>query len=135
MEHEGPDFSKAKYRKYRAEKITGIILTVLGGAAVLSAPVVAIVGGVSSFHVTYEEEYDDRGLSDFGAAALISFAAGAGFLGAGIPLIIAGRRGMERQKILRQRDEILNPKSAAVRLNLHADPTGRAFGVGVVMQF
>jgi hypothetical protein len=139
MEREGPVFSEDKFIKYRRKKIAGIILTVLGGASVVSSPILAIAGAVESYQFqsseSYDEENDSGGMSDFGMSALIAFTSGIGVLSAGISLLISGRRGMKRQNVLREKDEILNLKVSALRLRVIADPIGRTGGLGVGIQF
>jgi hypothetical protein len=129
MSREGPEFSEAKYNRYRARKIVGITFAVLGGSAAMVAGMWAAFAIMSSGgdEVDEEEEGEEKVNKYLGrpwqqATCLTLAITGLAAISFGVPFAVSGTKGMKRQNVLRSKEEILKPFQPAVKLSILWDP-------------
>jgi hypothetical protein len=141
MSIEGPEFDEVKYESYRNQKGAGVALVAIGGVGLVSMIIYGfyvIVSDIStSLDSSCDSEYDSSDCSssehDDGrlgeprqrAALWAMLITGVAGIGIGVPLLVSGMRGKNRQEILRRKDDILAPfDPATATLSLFADPEG-----------
>lgn len=146
MALEGPEFSRDKYEKYSGRMGFGIALSALGGISAISG---ALLGLANIFEGidwtsededdwdeedgTYSEVKDER--SPRQNAALGMFVGGLGAIAVGIPLIVSGIRGRNRQSYLQRKNEILRAGGYEVSLKLRVDPRSDSAAVALAVTF
>jgi hypothetical protein len=143
MAVEGPEFSQERYEAYRRKQVGGALMIPLGVISIYSGLAIVVVNsfdGFSSSEDDWDGEEDGGGYGDDddGLNPLVGLGAGMMILGAasigiGIPLVIKGTMGKNRQRYLQRKHEILGAAPLELGLGVRAGPDGG--GLALAMTF
>jgi hypothetical protein len=127
MAIEGPEFDHEKYARYRAQKAAGAALTGVGAASI----VVSVFLGLGLM-LSDTNHGDGIGTPPERAVFWGMLAGGITGVAVGAPLLAIGRRGKERQLVLRRKGEILAPIRPIASVSPFSDPRGGGLRLEVV---
>jgi hypothetical protein len=131
MKIEGPNFSTQRYNQYNSKRIAGITLTALGGASLITSLLLAWAALLNALEWDTEEDEQYHRADHLRVSSLFVLGAGVAGLGSGIPLLVIGQRGVNRQKYLRKKDEILTPRPSTIDLGVLANPQYGIWGISL----
>ena len=134
MAAEGAEYSSEKYRGYRARMITGAVLTAVGGLAFITGIVYGAVTIFQEIEADHMYGGDEPSLFEERRIVLHSlFWGGLCGLAIGIPVMVSGLKGRNRQNLLRDKDSIIR-EGTDIRVGLGYDPSAGfgaiSFGFG-----
>jgi hypothetical protein len=132
---EGPAFSESKYRRYVGRIVVGAVLMAAGVVGVVYG---IAYGAVLVFSGGGDDESDPYKYNDLGpkGTGLGTLLGGIAAVGIGVPLLISGARGKNRQKILRRANEIRAPFDPfEVSVSFAFDPRRGAGGLTLRAEF
>jgi hypothetical protein len=139
MEKEGPEYSRKKHLRYVGQ--------IVWGSVFLTAGVVGVIYGIGYGLIELAHSSDNDGApgeathesnNDAGPPGLGigMFVGGLVSLLIGVPLIVSGAKGKNRQKVLRRKDEILAPFDPfAVSVSFSADPAAASGSLHLSVAF
>jgi len=142
MAVEGPEFSSERYEAYRRKQVGGAVMIPLGVVSIYSGLAIVVVNSFDGFWSSDDDwdgeedgggYDDDDGLNPLVGLGVGMMILGAASIGIGVPLVIKGTMGKNRQRYLQRKHEILRAAPLELGLRVRAGPDGG--GLALAMTF
>jgi hypothetical protein len=139
MAKEGPEYSRKKHLRYVGQIVWGGVFVTAGVVGVfwgISYGLNELVNSAANDSAPGEEPHESNNDAGPPGLGIGMFVGGLVSLLIGVPLIISGTKGKNRQKVLRRKDEILAPFDPfAVAISFSADPDKGAGSLHLAVAF